>query len=83
MPSDRFLLVRTDAVGAVSPFPGSCKHMWLEAMRASSAAPYFFEEFSCGGERFMDGAIAANNPSIIALHEVSGCEPTSVQGQDV
>ncbi len=30
--------------GVDSSFVGSCKYQWLEAMRASSAAPYFFEE---------------------------------------
>ena len=50
-------------------FEGACRHSWLEALRATSAAPYFFEGFACGGERFQDGAIAANNPVIIALHE--------------
>jgi hypothetical protein len=50
-------------------FGGTCQHTWLEAMRASSAAPYFFDEFSCRGERYQDGAIVANNPSIMSLHE--------------
>ena len=45
-----------------------CRHTWLEALRASSAAPYFFEEFVLGTSlRLQDGAIVANNPTIIAL----------------
>ncbi len=56
-------------------FDGACRHSWLEALRATSAAPYFFEEFSCGGERFQDGAITANNPTIIAIHEAQSLWP--------
>ena len=51
-------------------YEGQCRHSWLEAMRASSAAPYFFEEFPLSTAlRFQDGAIVANNPSIIAMQE--------------
>lgn len=56
-------------------FGGTCQHTWLEAMRASSAAPYFFDEFSCRGERYQDGAIVANNPSIMSLHEAQRLWP--------
>ena len=56
-------------------FAGSCQHTWLEAMRASSAAPYFFDEFSSRGERFQDGAIVANNPSVQALAEAQRLWP--------
>ena len=28
------------------------------------------QEFVCAGERFQDGAVAANNPTIIAISEV-------------
>ena len=55
--------------GVSSCYPGSCRHTWLEAMRASAAAPYYFEELACRGERFQDGGLVANNPAIIAVHE--------------
>ena len=56
-------------------FDGTCGQTWLEAMRASSAAPYFFDEFSCKGERYQDGAIVANNPCIMSLHEAQRLWP--------
>ncbi len=42
--------------------------MW-EALRASSAAPTFFSEILVNGELHADGAIVANNPTAVALHE--------------
>jgi hypothetical protein len=56
-------------------FLGTCRASWLEAMRASSAAPYFFDEFACMGERFQDGAIVANNPALQGLHEAQRLWP--------
>ncbi|CAN6458076.1 unnamed protein product [Victoria cruziana] len=50
-------------------FLGSCKnHIW-EAIRASSAAPYYLDDFSDDVNRWQDGAIVANNPTIIAIRE--------------
>ena len=61
------------AAGVRSSYDGQCKHTWLEALRASSAAPYFFDEYVLGeGDeemRFQDGAIVANNPCVLALQE--------------
>lgn len=34
--------------GSISKFPQSCKHRLWEALRASTAAPGFFEEFKLG-----------------------------------
>ncbi|KAL4431288.1 hypothetical protein ABPG75_006544 [Micractinium tetrahymenae] len=48
---------------------GSCKHPVWQAVRASSAASFYLEDFSCGGDKFQDGAVTANNPSVIALQE--------------
>ena len=39
---------------------GSCKHPVWQAVRASSAASFFLEPFSCGGDKFQDGAVVAN-----------------------
>ncbi|XP_024394241.1 phospholipase A I isoform X2 [Physcomitrium patens] len=52
-----------------SAFIGSCKHRIWEAIRASSAAPYYLDDFSQESNRWQDGAIVANNPTIIALRE--------------
>ncbi|XP_009405622.2 phospholipase A I isoform X2 [Musa acuminata AAA Group] len=48
---------------------GSCKHRIWEAIRASSAAPYYLDDFSDDVNRWQDGAIVANNPTIFAIRE--------------
>ncbi|KNA04015.1 hypothetical protein SOVF_203650 [Spinacia oleracea] len=50
-------------------FIGSCKHMVWQAIRASSAAPYYLDDFSDDVNRWQDGAIVANNPTIFAIRE--------------
>ncbi|XP_072987529.1 phospholipase A I isoform X1 [Typha latifolia] len=50
-------------------FIGSCKHRIWEAIRASSAAPYYLDDFSDDVNRWQDGAIVANNPTIFAIRE--------------
>lgn len=50
-------------------FIGSCKHHVWQAIRASSAAPYYLDDFSDDVNRWQDGAIVANNPTIFAIHE--------------
>ncbi|XP_010665553.1 phospholipase A I isoform X2 [Beta vulgaris subsp. vulgaris] len=52
-----------------SAFIGSCKHMVWQAIRASSAAPYYLDDFSDDINRWQDGAIVANNPTIFAIRE--------------
>lgn len=52
-----------------SAFIGSCKHCIWEAIRASSAAPYYLDDFFSDANRWQDGAIVANNPTIIAIRE--------------
>ena len=42
-----------------------------QAVRASAAAPYYLDDFSVGEERFQDGAATANNPTLIAIQQVS------------
>lgn len=48
---------------------GSSSHAVWEAVRASSAAIYYLDTFECDGRKFQDGALVANNPSLIALQE--------------
>lgn len=48
---------------------GSCKHHIWQAIRASSAAPYYLDDFSDDVYRWQDGAIVANNPTIFAIRE--------------
>ncbi|EEF43897.1 conserved hypothetical protein [Ricinus communis] len=52
-----------------SAFIGSCKHHVWQAIRASSAAPYYLDDFSDDVNRWQDGAIVANNPTIFAVRE--------------
>ncbi|XP_076931698.1 phospholipase A I-like [Bidens hawaiensis] len=48
---------------------GSCRHHIWQAIRASSAAPYYLDDYSDGVFRWQDGAIVANNPTIFAIRE--------------
>ncbi|XP_038690686.1 phospholipase A I isoform X2 [Tripterygium wilfordii] len=52
-----------------SAFIGSCKHHVWQAIRASSAAPYYLDDYSDDVNRWQDGAIVANNPTIFAMRE--------------
>ncbi|KAL9255083.1 Phospholipase A I-like protein [Drosera capensis] len=52
-----------------SGFVGSCKHQVWQAIRASSAAPYYLDDFSDDVNRWQDGAIVANNPTIFSIRE--------------
>ncbi|KAK9267198.1 hypothetical protein L1049_009618 [Liquidambar formosana] len=52
-----------------SAFIGSCKHHIWQAIRASSAAPYYLDDFSDDANRWQDGAIVANNPTVFAIRE--------------
>lgn len=38
-------------------------------MRASSAAPYYLDDYVFGEERYQDGAATANNPAVIAVQQ--------------
>ncbi|KAG8385717.1 hypothetical protein BUALT_Bualt03G0074200 [Buddleja alternifolia] len=58
-------------------FIGSCKHHVWQAIRASSAAPYYLDDFSDGIYRWQDGAIVANNPTIFAVREAQLLWPDS------
>ncbi|KAG6754544.1 hypothetical protein POTOM_040331 [Populus tomentosa] len=50
-------------------FIGSCKHHVWQAIRASSAAPYYLDDFSDDVNSWQDGALVANNPTIFAIRE--------------
>ncbi|MCL7052240.1 hypothetical protein MKW94_011777 [Papaver nudicaule] len=92
--------VGTDGTGTQAgskqcAFIGSCKHHIWQAIRASSAAPYYLDDFSDDVNRWQDGAIVANNPTIFAIREAQllwpdakidclvsigcGCVPTKVR----
>lgn len=55
--------------GVFSQYPGNCKHKVWQAIRASSAAPGYYEEFTLGDYVHQDGGLLTNNPTAIAVHE--------------
>jgi predicted acylesterase/phospholipase RssA len=59
---------------------GSSSHAMWEAVRASSAAMYYLDGFECGGKKYQDGALVANNPSLIALQEAHRIWPNEKIG---
>ncbi|CAH1783362.1 unnamed protein product [Owenia fusiformis] len=54
---------------ALSHYVGSCQHKVWQSIRASSAAPGYYEECKLGQYIHRDGGLFSNNPTAIALHE--------------
>jgi len=52
-----------------SRHPGTTSAPLWSCLRATTAAPGYFPEYNFQGEIFQDGAICANNPCGIAVHE--------------
>ena len=59
-----------------SSFNGSSNYPVWAAVRASSAAPGYFDEFSLDGNIHHDGGILANNATHIAIHEAKRLWPS-------
>lgn len=59
----------TNIVGSLCP-------LFFQAVRASSAAPYYLDDFvTPDGKRFQDGATTANNPAALALQQARLLHP--------
>uniref|UniRef100_A0AAV2M002 PNPLA domain-containing protein n=1 Tax=Knipowitschia caucasica TaxID=637954 RepID=A0AAV2M002_KNICA len=55
--------------GSLSRYAGGSAYQMWQAVRASSAAPGYFQEFPLQGDIHQDGGILLNNPCALAVHE--------------
>ncbi|XP_038578144.1 calcium-independent phospholipase A2-gamma-like isoform X3 [Micropterus salmoides] len=55
--------------GSLSRYAGSSGCQMWQAVRASSAAPGYFQEFPLQSDVHQDGGIILNNPCALAVHE--------------
>lgn len=58
------------SIGKRPRYAHGCLHRLSEALRATTAAPVYFDPFTDDiGETFCDGAVLVNNPTSVAIHE--------------
>nr|XP_006122563.1 calcium-independent phospholipase A2-gamma [Pelodiscus sinensis]XP_025040152.1 calcium-independent phospholipase A2-gamma [Pelodiscus sinensis] len=55
--------------GIKSHYIGGCQYKLWQAIRASSAAPGYFQEYVLGNDLHQDGGLLLNNPTALAVHE--------------
>ena len=68
-------LFRSYELPAGSRYPGAARLPLRQALRAATAAPTLFTPLKIRSQVFCDGAIQANNPAAVALHEASRLFP--------
>lgn len=61
--------INKKCAGSSSRHPGSNTHPPWECLRATTAAPGYFPSFASRGLTYQDGALTANNPTGVAIHE--------------
>ncbi|XP_060695477.1 calcium-independent phospholipase A2-gamma [Hemiscyllium ocellatum] len=60
-----------------SRYMGGCKYKLWQAIRASSAAPGYFQEYAIGNDLHQDGGLLINNPCALAIHECKRLWPNT------
>ncbi|XP_041651938.1 calcium-independent phospholipase A2-gamma-like isoform X2 [Cheilinus undulatus] len=63
--------------GLRSHYLGGCQHQLWQAIRATSAAPGYFQEFTLGNDLHQDGGLLINNPTALAVHECKCLWPST------
>lgn len=63
--------------GVRAHYLGGCQHRLWQAIRATSAAPGYFQEFTLGNELHQDGGLLINNPTALAVHESKSLWPNT------
>lgn len=63
--------------GIRSHYMGGCKFKLWQAIRASSAAPGYFQEYAIGNDLHQDGGLLINNPCALAIHECKRIWPNT------
>lgn len=61
--------------GVRAHYLGGCQHRLWQAIRATSAAPGYFQEFTLGNDLHQDGGLLINNPTALAIHESKSLWP--------
>ncbi|XP_036389063.1 calcium-independent phospholipase A2-gamma-like isoform X2 [Megalops cyprinoides] len=64
------------APGRLSRYAGASGYQLWQAVRASSAAPGYFQEFPLQSDIHQDGGLILNNPCALAIHESRLLWPT-------